>query len=92
VKDHRFLAYTVASTTWSVLGSHQPGAETGLVKVGRLPALIHYRFVNIKAFATPYVMDTFPQFLSEMTPLVTGGKIKYGEEFVEGSRSSPRRS
>lgn len=55
----------------------------------RLITLIHYRFVNIKAFATPYVMNTFPQFLSEMTPLVTGGKIKYGEEFVDGFDKLP---
>ena len=50
----------------------------------RLITLIHYRFVDIKAFATPFVMDTFPEFLAEMTPLVLGGKIKYREEFVDG--------
>ena len=55
----------------------------------RLITLIHYRFVEIKAFAVPYVMDTFPEFLSEMTPLVTSGKIKYGEEFVDGFAKLP---
>jgi hypothetical protein len=55
----------------------------------RLITLIHYRFVDIKAFATPYVMEEFPAFLAEMTPLVTSGKIKYGEEFVEGFDKIP---
>lgn len=55
----------------------------------RLITLIHYRFVDIKAFATPFVMDTFPEFLAEMTPLVAGGKIKYREEFVDGFDKLP---
>lgn len=55
----------------------------------RLITLIHYRFVSIKAFATPYVLDTFPEFLAEMTPLVTEGRIKYGEEFVDGFEKLP---
>lgn len=55
----------------------------------RLITLIHYRFVSIKAFATPYVLDTFPEFLAEMTPLVTDGRIKYGEEFVDGFEKLP---
>ncbi|MFK3736316.1 NADP-dependent oxidoreductase [Massilia sp. TN1-12] len=55
----------------------------------RLITLIHYRFVDIKAFATPYVMDTFPAFLAEMTPLVTNGKIKYREEFIDGFDKLP---
>lgn len=55
----------------------------------RLITLIHYRFVDIKAFATPYVMDTFPEFLAEMTPLVVAGKIKYREEFIDGFDKLP---
>jgi len=55
----------------------------------RLITLIHYRFVDIKAFATPFVMDTFPAFLAEMTPLVAAGKIKYREEFVDGFDKLP---
>ncbi|WP_413739404.1 NADP-dependent oxidoreductase [Sodalis sp. RH14] len=55
----------------------------------RLITLIHYRFIDIKAFATPYVMDTFPEFLAEMTPLVVGGKITYREEFVDGFDQLP---
>lgn len=55
----------------------------------RLITLIHYRFVDIKAFATPYVMDTFPEFLAEMTPLVASGKITYREEFIDGFEKLP---
>ncbi|WP_260597784.1 NADP-dependent oxidoreductase [Sphingomonas endolithica] len=55
----------------------------------RLITLIHYRFVDIKAFATPYVIDTFPEFLSELTPLVASGKIRYREEFVDGFARLP---
>ena len=55
----------------------------------RLITLIHYRFIDIKAFATPYVMDTFAEFLAEMTPLVVSGKIKYREEFVDGFDQLP---
>lgn len=55
----------------------------------RLISLIHYRFIDIKAFAVPSVLDTFPAFLAEMTPLVTSGKIKYGEEFIEGFDKIP---
>ncbi|WP_267396489.1 MULTISPECIES: NADP-dependent oxidoreductase [unclassified Sphingomonas] len=61
----------------------------GINYLPRLITLIHYRFIDIKAFATPYVMDTFPEFLAEVTPLVTGGKIKYGEEFVDGFDKLP---
>ena len=55
----------------------------------RLITIIHYRFLDIKAFATPYVMDTFPEFLAEMMPLVTSGRIKYGEKFVDGFDKLP---
>lgn len=55
----------------------------------RLVTIIHYRFLSIKAFATPYVMDAFPEFLAEMTPLVTQGRVKYREEFVDGFDKLP---
>ncbi|WP_155947884.1 NADP-dependent oxidoreductase [Rhizobium sp. 2MFCol3.1] len=61
----------------------------GINYLPRLITLIHYRFIAIMAFATPYVMDTFPEFLAEMTPLVTSGKIRYGEEFVDGFEKLP---
>ncbi|TXC71297.1 NADP-dependent oxidoreductase [Sphingomonas ginsenosidivorax] len=62
---------------------------TGTNYLPRLITIIHYRFLDIKAFATPYVMDTFPEFLAEATPLVTDGRIKYGEEFVDGFDTLP---
>ncbi|CUX65113.1 Putative oxidoreductase (fragment) [Agrobacterium tumefaciens str. Kerr 14] len=62
---------------------------TGTNYLPRLITLIHYRFVSIKAFATPYVMDTFPEFLAEVTPLVTSGQLKYGKEFVDGFEKLP---
>ncbi|MBB3769976.1 hypothetical protein FHS55_000562 [Angulomicrobium tetraedrale] len=62
---------------------------TGTNYLPRLITLIHYRFVDIKSFATPYVMHTFPEFLAEMTPLVTSGKITFGEELIDGFEKLP---
>lgn len=62
---------------------------TGNNYLPRLITLIHYRFIDIKAFAVPNVLDTFPEFLSEMAPLIEGGKIKYGEEFIDGFNQLP---
>lgn len=62
---------------------------TGTNYLPRPITLIHYRFVDIKAFATPYVMDTFPEFLAEMTPLVTSKKITFGEEIIDGFEKLP---
>lgn len=55
----------------------------------RLITLIHYRFINIKAFATPFVMEYMPEFLEEVTPLVQQDKIKYSEEFIDGFEKLP---
>ncbi|SDV47550.1 NADP-dependent oxidoreductase [Chitinasiproducens palmae] len=55
----------------------------------RLITLIHYRFVSIKAFATPYVIDAFPEFLAAVAPLVAAGKLRYYEEFVDGFEKLP---
>ena len=55
----------------------------------RLISLIHYRFVDIKAFATPFVMHLMPEFLDEMTPLVVNGEITYREDLIEGFDSLP---
>ncbi len=55
----------------------------------RLITLIHYRFIDIKAFAIPFHMDTYPEFLAEMAPLIKEGRIKYGEEFVDGFEKIP---
>lgn len=77
----------------TLCGTISDYSETELPKgvnyLPRLITLIHYRFVYIKAFATPFVMDTFPEFLAEMTPLVGSGRIKYGEEFVDGFEKLP---
>lgn len=50
----------------------------------RLISLIHYRFIDIKGFAIPDHLDTYPEFLAEVTPLVKEGRITYREEFVDG--------
>jgi|GEM_PF-4208522 hypothetical protein len=55
----------------------------------RLDRLIHYRFVDIKAFATLYVMDAFSDVPAGMTPLLTSGQSQYGEEFIEGVDNLP---
>lgn len=55
----------------------------------RLITLIHYRYVDIKAFAIPDHFDTYPEFLAEVAPLVKQGRIKYGEEFVDGFEAIP---
>jgi len=87
------MEYFNTDAKMTLCGTIADYSETELPKgtnyLPRLITLIHYRFVSIKAFATPYVMDTFPEFLGEMTPLVTAGKIKYGEEFVDGFEKLP---
>lgn len=67
----------------------ETGHPQGTNYLPRLITIIHYRFLSIKAFATPYVMDTFPEFLAEMTPLVTSGQLNYGEEFIDGFAKLP---
>ncbi|CAM4414847.1 hypothetical protein SAMN06265348_12042 [Pedobacter westerhofensis] len=55
----------------------------------RLITIIHYRFLSIKAFATPFVMDTIDEFLEEVTPLIQHDIIKYSEEFIDGFGKLP---
>ena len=87
------MEYFNTNAKMSLCGTIADYSETELPQgtnyLPRLITLIHYRFVDIKAFATPYVMDTFPEFLAEMTPLVRDGRIKYGEEFVDGFERLP---
>jgi len=68
-------------------------AQTGNVPgPNRLPELLTlflYRFINIQSFAMPDHVGDYAQFLDEMTPLVTQGKIRYNEEFVEGFDGIP---
>lgn len=77
----------------TLCGTISDYSETELPKgvnyLPRLITLIHYRFVSIKAFATPFVMEAMPEFLAEMTPLVTSGKIIYREELVDGFAKLP---
>ena len=87
------MEYFNTNAKMTICGTIADYSDTELPKgtdhLPRLITLIHYRFVSIKAFATPYVTDTFPEFLAEMTPLVASGKIKYGEEFVDGFEKLP---
>lgn len=87
------MEYFNTDAKMTLCGTISDYSDTELPKgtnyLPRLITLIHYRFVSIKAFATPYVMDTFPEFLAEMTPLVTSGKIQYREEFVDGFEKLP---
>jgi len=62
---------------------------TGINYLPRLITLIHYRFVEIRAFAIPNHLDTIPEFLAELTPLVQSGRIHYGEEIVDGFEKIP---
>ena len=56
----------------------------------RLITLIHYRFIDIKAFSIPNHLDRYPEFLAEVTPLVTDGSISYNEDFVDGFENIPQ--
>lgn len=52
----------------------------------RLPELLKsflYRFIEIHGFAMPDHLDTYPEFLAEVGPWVSNGKVKYNEEIVE---------
>jgi NADPH-dependent curcumin reductase CurA len=57
-----------------------------------LPALLTsflYRFIQVRGFAMPDHVASYPEFLAEVAPLVTQRKIKYNEEFVDGLDSIP---
>jgi len=58
----------------------------------RLPELLKaflYRFIVIRGFALQNHFGSYPEFLAELAPLVSQGKIKYSEDFVEGFESIP---
>lgn len=63
--------------------------QKGTNYLPKLITIIHYRFLSIKAFATPFVMEAMPEFLEEVTPFIQDKKIKYGEEFVDGFEKLP---
>ncbi|OJH39216.1 NADP-dependent oxidoreductase [Cystobacter ferrugineus] len=58
----------------------------------RLPELLKsflYRFIEIRGFALPDHLGSYPEFLAEVGPLVSQDKIKYSEEFVDGFENIP---
>lgn len=63
--------------------------EEGKNYLPRLITLIHYRFIEIKAFSIPDHLGRYPDFLAEVAPLVADGTIKYHEEFVDGFEKLP---
>ncbi len=58
----------------------------------RLPQLLNlflYRFIEVRGFSLPDHLSSYPDFLSELTPWVTNGKIKYQEDYVTGFENIP---
>lgn len=66
-----------------------PGTTGGPNRVPELLKLFLYRFIQIQGFAMPDHIDSYPDFLAEVSPLVAQGKIKYIEEFVDGLENIP---
>lgn len=66
-----------------------PGAAPGPNRLPELLKLFLYRFIQIQGFAMPDHIDSYPDFLAEVAPLLAQGKIKYNEEFVDGFDSIP---
>lgn len=48
-----------------------------------------YRFIQIRSFALPDHLGSYPEFLAEMGPWVSEGRIKYAEELVDGFENIP---
>ena len=67
-----------------------PGAPDGPNKLPELLKAFLYRFVEIRGFALPDHFDSAPAFLADVAPLVTEGKIKYNEHFVDGFENLPQ--
>lgn len=57
--------------------------------LSKLLSLFLYRFIDIRSFQTTSVLQAFPDFLGEMTPLVKAGRIIYREEFLDGFEKLP---
>lgn len=51
--------------------------------------LILYRFVEVHGFSILDHLGSYPEFLKEVAPLVTEGKIKYAEEFIDDFEKIP---
>lgn len=84
-----FNPYAKMTISGTISNYSEKRLPEGTDYLPRLIGLIHYRFIDIKAFAVPFVLGTFPEFLAEMTPLVADGRIKYGEEFIDGFEKLP---
>lgn len=55
----------------------------------RLLNLFLYRFLQVQGFSVVDHMGSYPDFLAEVTPWVTEGKVKYAEEFASGFENVP---
>ena len=68
------------------------GDKTGKAQADRLPELlnyIQYRDLHIQGLQVPDYFHLYPEFLSEIAPLVADGTVKYREEFVDGFEQLP---
>lgn len=66
-----------------------PGAQPGPNRLPELLKAFLYRFIVIRGFALPDHLACYPEFLAEMAPLVSEGKIKYTEDFIDGFDNIP---
>jgi NADPH-dependent curcumin reductase CurA len=54
-----------------------------------LLTLFLYRFLEIRGFTVSDYLGSYPDFLAEMAPWISEGKIKYSEELVDGLGKIP---
>lgn len=66
-----------------------PGQAEGPNMLPELLKAYLYRFITIRGFSVTDHFDSLPDFLAEVTPLVTQGKLKYAEHFVDGFDNIP---
>jgi NADPH-dependent curcumin reductase CurA len=66
-----------------------PGALDGPNRLPELLKAFLYRFISIRGFALQDHFDGYPEFLAEVAPLVSQGKIAYSEDFVDGFENIP---
>lgn len=66
-----------------------PGVAPGPNRLPELLKLILYRFIEIRGFALPDHLASYPEFLAEVGPWVSKGRIKYSEDFVDGLENIP---
>jgi NADPH-dependent curcumin reductase CurA len=69
----------------------QYSAEPG-TRDDRLPDLLDlilYRNVAVMGIQLPDHFRCYPEFLAELTPLVTQGVVRYREEFIDGFGNLP---